>query len=650
MAASSGTIRIEIELDGLDSNHELKAFHGYAVNEHSSITYSGKTATIKYSSRIENVSGINGKTSLFGIYVLERTVSDRGLPCIRIQGNIHFKAHELLDRKQTKHNHFRKHIKNHVLDDEIKSNYVLAKRENRILGHLEGTIHIIEYPQFKSGFSIPRKEVHELCIHPWYQSIKTHTTGFVHPVIENYHVPWMRFLTGPIIPFSTSMFWRNREFVNFESDPSKCSLFVGLIYGLLHNAVDLYPEFSSVDAFFHECKEFIAKDDFSKIGLSCLNVIMDIFILKAISEPYVTDRVSLERSKQQIHVDQYSGLCHIYGSDCEDGQKYAHELNRLISNSDWNRIISSLNNDSHAINILATVVKILRMTYNFCTTMYCGSDICHSVNVLIDCTTVKEWLGVDPGTRIKGNEEIPLKRIRQIKTFFIESTRYSSPFQNPFIDDDHHPTDDDHDRRVKMDFQGRVEQELDRVSEMDAFDNSVLPDGHNISSFYKFWTNLMTLDLLSLYPGVLDFLPITQGNLFGISLNDVHFNPRFVSIAPRIRFSDIQLNYFDEVVNGHHPNYDLIPNRFALFEKMFSGVSQIHKLMPSTKRFKSFNYIKINVYIIGVLKDIKTETSHINSVISKIMSRESKFIGFDYRIRQLYNSPQSYVFILYLQY
>ena len=652
MAASSRNVRIELEIDEIPPNHELKVFHGHAVNESSSISYSGRTAKVSYSGYLENADTINAKMCIFGIYLLERATNEKGLPCMRIQGNIHFEMKELIRKQEKGESHFRKEVKNHVLDDEIKENFVLQKKEARVLAVLEGDIQIIDYPQNRlHGYRMSNADVYKECIVPWYEAMNTHTSGPINPVIKDYNVPWMRFVTGPMIPFSASMFWRNRYYDNFERDPSKCANFVGLIYGLLNCAVDLYPEFSNIEEFFHECKSYIERDDFSKIGLSCINVIMDIFILKSVSEPYVTDRVSLRKSGQQIHVDQFSALCHIYGSDCEDGQKYAYELNKLISNSDWNLIISTLNNDSNAVNINATVVKILRMTVNFCTTMFCGSDICHSINVLVDTNTVKSWLGMDAHHNIKANEETPLKRIKEIKTFFIESTRYSVPFQNRFSDDDHHGRGDDHDRRVKIQFQTELENEFDRVSEVDVADYSGVPNASgNISEFYRYFTALATEDLQSINPGVYDYLPISHGNLFGISLNDIHFHPDIVSIKPRIRFSNYQISYFDESVNGHHPNYDLEPARFRSMTDLFSRVSQIDRLMPARKRIKSFNYVKINVFIVGILRDVKQECEYLKNIISKIRSRQPQFTGFDYKIRQLYNSPQSYIFVLYLYY
>lgn len=663
MAASNdgSNIEINIEFQGLEENQEIKIFHGHATNERISINNYEKKIKVSYGGYVKDVESVNDKTILFGIYILEKTKNDKGLSCIRVKGNVNFKP-SFLRKSLGKSEHFEKIVHNHCLDDEKKEVSSLRDKSKLNLRILNGTISVIKYPSFGRSFYLSNEIVKKDCIKPWYDIISETTKYFISPEMKTFHVPWMRFVTGPIIPFSCAFLWKNRDFDHFESDSSKCSSFVDIVSRLLSTSVKLHPEFLDLNDFFKKCNDFISRDEISSIGYSCMEVILDILVLKSVSEPYIVDKVRLKTS-ESIDVDQLSCLCHIYGSDCEDGDKYAFEMKRLITDSNWDMIKNTLNGNNVVMNIISTVVKIYRMLFNFSCTMYCKGDICHSINVLVDINTAKKWIKLNPSNQIKPNEEHPLKLIQNVKLFFNESTAYSSPFQKPFADDDHHISDFDTERHKKIELEKMLTNMIkSHHSELDVYDYFVPDKNHPSDNFYRYFTNFVTTDFQSIFPTVIDFIPIKNGNTFGFGLNDVYFNESEIQLIPRIDFGKSKLNYFEELVDGHHPNYDIIPNNFSLLKDYFNekfideinnNMTQNIKKMNLTKKLQnekgSTKYVKVNCFpIYGLSHSIKDMCKDIVETISYILSHDSQFSKFFYRIEKTYSkSQQTFMFLLY---
>jgi len=407
----------------------------------------------------------------------------------------------------------------------------------------------------------------------------------------------------------------------------------------------------------------IKNDEITTTGYECIRVILEILVLKAVSEPYIDDRIKLVSSRE-IKVDQLSSLCHIYGSDCEDGDKYVFELKRLITDSNWSDINRTLNGNIFVKNIISTMVKIYRMFVNFSCTMYCQGSICHSVNVFVDWITAKKWMGVDASTRVKSTEEPPLKIVKQIKMCFNESTAYSSPFQNPLDNDDHHPTD--HDVKEKI----AIEKNLSSILKssfffMQPYDYFVPLKSHVSDCFYLYFTNFVTTDFKSIYPTVLDFLPVKSGHIFGFGLNDVYHHDDDIRLIPRVDFGRGKLQYFEELVNGHHPSYDIVPNNFSLLRSYFTSdfsdairKSMIKQISSNgltdryTQKQKSSNYIKVNVFsIYGFTQSKEVMCKEICVNVLHVLEHHSAFKKFSFKIEKLYSqSQQTFLFVLFFYY
>lgn len=647
-AKSENAIRLSVDLRGIKNDQEIKVFHGHSMNEKVSITKDeSKKYHIEFKCQIEDLDNLNPKTCIFGIYILEKTQNEHGLTCIRIKGIIDWTFNKL-QKSLGKTIDFHKFVHNHTLNDEIKSNKAVSVKTNRRLGLLEGQIFVHDYPS-KSAESyehISNDHVKHDCINPWYQSVE-HLKP-VNPIMKDFHVPWMRFISGPIIPFSCAFLWKNRYFENFENNVTKCQQFVDIIMTLLSASVSIHADFDDINDFFNQCSNVISEDKKNRQALICLETIFFILTIKCVSEPYITDLVRLVTTGVSINVDQMTSLSLSYGCDCEDGDKYAYELKRLITDSDWGKIISTLNGNSTVSKLNDTVVMIFRMLYNFHATMFCGHNICHSVNVLIDIDTVKTWIGIDNSRKIKPNEQSSLSIMKDFKIFFNESTSFSSPFQKPYHD--YYP----HLRELQKYYE-TVSSELGHVPSLKVYDYTTSVGSHD-HEFYKYFTNFVTTDLLDVFPNVLDFAPITDGNLYGIALRDVYSNRKQLSLRPRLELTPRYFSYFDQLVNGHHPNFDLIPHQFELLKSYFksSFESEFNEILfreikvlglndKNREPKKKTDYFLVSIYPIGGFKSLPSFCQTIAKKIKTIVELHD-IECFVIKIERLYKSSNQSFF------
>ena len=647
-AFDESNVSLLLNIEGIQENQEIKVFHGHSKNERVSILKRDNKYRIEYNCNILNLSELNAYTCIFGIYVFEKTHTAHHLVCVRIKGVITFKFNDL-QKINGKTVDFEKHIHNHCLDDEIETTPKLRDKSFRRLGLVKGTIQVKKYPQASFYHRITNEEILSNCIKPWYDKIESLSSSFIDPIIKAYHVPWMRFVSGPLIPFSCVFLWQNRYFHNFEGDIRKCNDFVDIIMTLLQAAVSLHAEFDDINDFFSQCTNVISEDKRNYQAFICMKVILSILVSKCVSEPYITDLVKLTKQKVSINVDQLSLLSLVYGSDCEDGDKYAYELKRLITDSNWEMIIQTTSNNSNVIKLYKTIVKIYRMMYNFHATMYCGKDICHSINISIDINTIKKWFGISVDRKIKKNEEYPLKIIQDFKLFFNEGTSFSSPFQKPYEDYVTNLSDIIHQFDV-------ISHELAHTPEMKIYDPTTSIGYRNEYVFYKYFTNFVTTDFLNHFPNTLDFAPILNDNIYGFGLKHIYSDSDSIILKPRLTLSNEYLNYFTQIVNGHHPDFELRPHQFNMLEKYFNAdfKSKFNKillneiknqgLLKKYRLIKSKNYITINVFPIGGYHSLEKFGELVIQKTSNIINHNPKISSFDFKIEKLYSSSNQTFF------
>lgn len=654
MAASNESdVRIEIKLNNAVKD-ELYISHGCSVHESTMI--SGKRYVYKGSIKTEH---INGNTCLLTVNFIEKTTNELGQVCCRIKGNVPFRIVKLAARIGTG-NVFKFDdvpVTNHCLDDEEYENSFLKDQKLKIIDKISGEMTITQYFSISDGMMkrnfVTNDDINSQYVMPWRTSQieRLAPGGYLIPDIHNYHVPSFRFVSGTSLPFSYALHWRNRYFEGFENDATKCRQFVDIIYGLLESAVYFHPEFRDVSDFVERCTKMIAENISDYHQLPILDCIVNVLNLKTASEPYITDQVHMSKINRKVNVDQLSNVCEIKGCDCEDGAKYACELKRLICESDWSSIASTLSGDHRVSMLINTVVKILQMTKCFFSVMYCVSKqaICHVVAVLIDNMTADRLVSMH------GLGVMPISILQTIKTLFVETTAYSSPFQAPYLSDRH---------RKSIKQQKRIENCVQ--SSMHSKTTETYTSQENtddmISPFYRIFVNMITTE----YPGdVLDFLPLSRGGIVGFTLNDIHNASSEIRLVPRMKASpSLHISMID-LIHNQLPSYLIVPRDLDVIYDIYghsaigSINSEINRCVNQSSTLKSkyvqsstsHHYVRVNVYTIDL---VVRKSSAITELMAKV---ENTIINypflkqFTYRIRQIYaQSTQTIVLNFFFYY
>lgn len=611
---------------------------------------------------------------LLSINILEQVTNEVKQICFRNFGNISFPLFKLyLANNQKDKITFEKHpVYNHCLDDETKDVPELKSTWNKTLGLCDGYIIFkkmtsnyvdSEIGKIKNLNSFIKRSY----IIPWYHNLEQLAPGnYLNKLIESYHVPGFRLLSGTILPFSMNLLWTNRIFCNdFESKHAESGLFLDVIYNLLKSSIYLHPEFDNVNDFFRKCEKFISTDQTDQIALSCIDVIVNVLNIKTASEPYITDTVYVPKLRKEVNIDQLSNVNNIYGCDCEDGCKYAYELKRLICTTDWQKMAITIPNKSDLIRQLEkTLVYVLRSLCGFMNVMYCAEGICHVVMTLMDWNSVSKLIGRQYNGKYNYK---PLTFLNNNRILFVETTAYSSPFQ--ILTED---SQNEEFKRITEDASDIVEIELTmnksihNSAEVYSL-NSVTQTGHNVSTFYKYFTNLMTLELLDIFPNVIDFLPITNRENWGWSLNDFAYRMDSLQLKPRMHISPNMFDLFQKIVDAQLPSYDIYPidsyiplnlqNTFKHSEhlmKMLINESLEKSVLLSEKRknhglfLGKDHYVRINIYSIDLLT-FKILNDLVSFIERIIYAHKDVFTDYDIRIARLYNeSEQSLVVNVFL--
>lgn len=620
----------------------------------------------------------NENLCYLSINITEKTANKDGQVCSRNVGDVSFKIVELFKTHGKKNFQFEKApIYNHCLDDEIYTIQALKDPKVRRIGYISGNITINILNAQMSKTKVPsdiNATILDHCIKPWYDNLeKLAPNGPVIKEIYDYHVPIFRFLSGSMVPFSYSLLWKNRYYDdNFEQDPVKCQSFVKIIQNLLDTSVFLHPEFKDTHDFIQKCTQHVKSDSMDSKYLSCVDVIINMLNIKTASEPYIADIVDVPSLKRPIQVDQMSNVNNIYGCDCEDGAKYACELKRLICDSNWNTIIKTMDNNRQVIEMRDTVVRILRMMCAFMTVMYCENAICHVVTILIDWKTTKKLLNIDLSTKISKYEEIPSRRLTQCKMLFVETTSYSSPFQLPLADEA------EKNEQKKMYYMShKIEQAFKKEDILkDSIEvyaiNPTYKSSGDISSFYKYFTNFMTWELMSVFPNTLDFLPVKSDGHYGFSLNDFAYNMDQIHLVPRMTADKELFKLMNNLILSQLPSYDIFPDDDVpyfsdiitdsspeiiaqTFENNIKSSNSALLTGKYQKKFKkdAYYYARMNIYAIDLLTSTgeKKIYHEIIAKIEEILGKYKYVESYDFRVKRVYSySKQTIVVNVFFYY
>lgn len=614
----------------------------------------------------------NEDLSLLSINLTEKTRNELGQICSRNIGDVSFDIVKL-HKKHGKNNFpFDKlPIYNHTLDDEIYEIEELKDQKTRIIGYVSGNMTINFFNASVRKNKLARdtnKLVMSKFILPWYDKLKLSAPGG--PIVQeinDYHVPVFRLLSGSMLPFSYCLLWKNRYYnEGFEYDPIKCESFVQIIKNLLDASVYFHPEFRDTNDFINRCTQFIKSDSMDAEHKSCIDVIVNMLNLKTASEPYISDEVYVPGLRKKISVDQMSNVNDIYGCDCEDGCKYACELKRLICDSNWTQIFKTMGNDRRIIEIRDTVVRILRMTCAFMSVMYCRNGICHVVMTLVDWMTTKNLIGIEPSTPVSKYEERPLRRIISERILFVETTAYSSPFQLKAVDEE------EEDERKKMYYAGfPISKKMEQITHStEVYEvNPVYDTSSQISSFYRYFTNMMTWELMNVFPNLLDFLP-TKGPHWGFSLNDLAYNMEELRLVPRMQADNTIFKLMNEVILSQLPSYDIFPSDGLApymtklfddqssqtierkFQKLIKQSPILQDKFKESHKKQTADYVRMNVYTIDLLDPSKTTTYHdILHGVEEILTEMEYIHSYQIRARRVYSySKQTIVVNVFFYY
>lgn len=666
----------ELALDrGKTNDLNINIFCGYTTENN---TKKVSDKVYLYEGQFINGCLIDEDLCLLSINIIEKTKNELGQICFRNMGNISFKLIELYKTNgiNTRINFDKTPIFNHCVDDEIYLISELKDKRKRIIGEISGSLMISRFDNDKITSNDRKLDYNAIVmknyINPWYDNLtKLAPKGPVTDEISDYHVPIFRLLSGSILPFSYSLLWKNRYFSDgFENDPNKCAKFVEIISNLVDASVAFHPEFGDQNNnyFYRKCNDFINNNSTDQMAYSCIDVIINILNIKTASEPYVSDELYLTGLKKKISVDQMSNPNDIYGCDCEDGAKYAYELKRLICNSNWPLILQTMNNSQIVKNIMNTIVPVLRMLCSFFSVMYCNNGICHVVLCLIDWNTTAKLCNIR--SKIVNNQKI-LRILTDHKILFVETTAYSSPFQTKIPDEIL-----EKERKKKFNMSNIVSSEIASpdMSSLEVYSvNPYFKNSPWVSTFYKYFTNMMTTELLDFYPNCLDFLPITDGTHYGFSLNDFVSRSEAVQLIPRIKPDLKDFNMMNEIILAQLPSYDIYPNDQiiiidnSMFSSSFEDIftEKMGQLFRKSDIIKSkyyryddslinnMNYVRMNIYTIDLMKEIDNSRFLVN-ILSKIEDLLRKYpIFYCFRIiqQQIYSySKQTIVVNVFFYY
>jgi hypothetical protein len=653
MAASSEkNIHIEIKLNNAVKD-ELYISHGCTTHE--STTIMGKKYVYKGAVNVEDV---NGNTCLLTINFIEKTTNELGQICCRIKGNVVFRIVKLISRIGIGNTFTFEDVPvtNHCLDDEEYENAFLKDQRMKVIDKISGDLLFVDYftvddRMMKKAF-VKNDIIESQYILPWRttQIEALAPGGYLIPEISSYHVTTFRFVSGTALPFSYALYWQNRYFRDFEYNATRCGQFVDIIYGLLESSIRFHPEFSGVDDFVSRFSQMISEDKINHKHLLILDIIINMLNLKTASEPYITDEVHISKINRKVNVDQLSNVCEIKGCDCEDGAKYAYELKRLICESNWPQISKTLNGDVRVTKLMGTVVTVLNMTKCFFSVMYCVSKrpICHVVAVLVDNITADKLVGM------QSSSVMPIGLLRSIKTLFVETTAYSSPFQSPYISDAYKK------RTIK---QRRIENCVSSSMHFKSTETYSSPEisDKTISPFYRIFVNMITTE----YPGVTDFLPISRGNVVGFTLDDLHSESRDVRLVPRIKTSPALHSAMVELIENQLPSYIITPRDLDIIYDMYGrnavGLirSEVDKCISEHSNLKSkyiqsstsHHYVRVNVYTVDIVARKSVGVTELMSKVENTLINYPFLNHFTYRIDQIYkNSVQTIVFNIFFYY
>ncbi len=629
---------------------EIYVTHGCSIYE--TTILNGKSVTYKGFIRNENV---NGNICLLTLNLVEQTTNELGQVCCRIKGCAVFKVVKLFGKVgiNAPYKFTELLVTNHCLDDEVIEYAFLRDSKMKAIDRLSGEITFKQY----DVTDIPREfatndQIYNQYIVPWETTSieKLAPCGYSIPEIAGYHVQKFRFVSGTALPFSYALFWTDRYFDRFEDDNVKCSQFVSLLYQLLVASVTFHPEFSGVDDFVGKCKAMLSSDTIDHVNLPIIDVAINILNTKTSSEPYITDEVNMSKLKRKVNVDQMSNICEICGCDCEDGAKYAYELKRLICKSDWKKILGTLSGDVKARIIYDTVFRLLNMTTAFFSVMFCvaDSDLCHVVTVLVDNDTTNALVGSD----VSVPKPIPL--IGALKVLFVETTAYTSPFQSPYLTDAHK-------NRSKK--QRHIENCISSSMKSTTVDTYASRETSNesISPFYRIFLNMITTEI----GGPIDYLPIKAPGYVGFTLDDIHNNLRDLKLVPRIRPEPALHASMLDLINNQLPSYLIIPRDLEALYDIYGQktVEMIEKeVSMCVKRNKTLkarytptkavsNYVRVNIYTIDVVMKRHVTITEIMAKVEQTLTLYPFLVGFDYRIKQIYDlSTQTVVFNIFFYY
>lgn len=661
---SSSAVDIEIKIninkvEGIDVNqYALKIFHGNCIR--SEIVQKEEEKSFTFYGWIDKSKPIYSNLCLLSVEFIEKTMNDIKQDCCRFACVMTLPIIELyknVEKRSDKSIEFNGIITNRTIDDEEEYNPMLKIKKVKEFGKINGSLNFIKYnvPYIQDSAMISENTIKEKYIYPWWnENIKKLAPGgYVNPVLDTYHVPYFRFLSGNVVPFSYVLYWQNNYFSNFENDYQKSFQFVNIIQALLNASVYMHPEFENMNDFFIQCQNLISTNSIEKNHLQCIEVILNMLNLKSSSEPYIMDKVKITSIGKTIDVDQVSNVCEIYGCDCEDGCKFAYELKRLICDSNWNQIEKTLSGNRIVSLLKDTIVRILNMFTAFTAVMYCEIDkkpLCHVICVLMDNAVASKLTG-----QRKRNQIDSLDIIKKLRLCFIESTAYSSPFQCDFVYDE-----------TKVKLENHI-QSFPLLSKSTEIYSSFMRDAQDqsISSFYKYFTNMITIEYLDVLPKIIDFLPITNDKS-GILIDDIFDDDKLMhlSLKPRAIADDALNQYLINLIHAQQANYEIVPYDFTFFEKIFKNKSDtvIERGILSCFKFKSNvdskyqktfkkgsnSYIRMNVSLIDFLNN----NNNILSSIEQIILKYSFIKYFTFRVKNIYAglSSQSIVINFFFYY